>query len=70
MSLQPWQVHQKHEEDLKRAHKETGYVDSKGRIREFIGSKFWPFFESLGHDKCAYHECKCFAGYGEKKSGT
>jgi hypothetical protein len=68
MNLQPWQVHQKHEKDLRQALKETGDINPQGHILKFIGQKFWPFFESLGHDKCSYQNCKCFAGYGERKS--
>lgn len=57
--MEEWQKHQKHDEDLKRLHKELGFLDGQGRLRKFNGPKFWPKWTALGHDKGDFQECKC-----------
>jgi len=55
-----WQVRQKHHEDTLKAFRETGVVDSCGRVRLFRGTEFHALFRQLGHSSGLLESCTCW----------
>lgn len=54
-----WSAREVHENNLLKAHEETGRLDSRGNVRQYNGAKFWEMFNALGHDSTVIERCKC-----------
>ena len=76
---QEWELHYEHHRDFQAAQcesrgipvpKEERYGELKllkDIWRRFNGDKFWPLFESNGHDSAIFEGCKCRTKWNKLK---
>jgi hypothetical protein len=57
--VEVWEAHEKHDKETTAILNELGFVDTKGRIRRFVGELFWPRMDKAQHTSLDFHKCAC-----------
>ena len=59
VSMEEWQIRQKHHYDVMATHDKLGHLVN-GVIRRFDGKKFFPAIKELGHTAGELEKCECW----------
>jgi len=57
--MQEWEKKQKHHDDCRQVLKDTGCMDSQGRVRRFRGQAAFDALKAKGHTAFTYEDCDC-----------
>jgi hypothetical protein len=59
--MERWQLHERHDRDIRRILTETGCMDAQGRLRAWHGRTMLAALAEAGHDAVLFDQCSCCA---------